>query len=541
MSLGRRPGVQLTILVLAGAALRAIGLGDDPLWLDEANGVLIAGRSLPGIVEALSRDGNPPLHYFLLHGWTTIFGSSEAAVRGLSALLGLALIPAVFGLMRSMFPTRSGAAIAAAAVVTVSPLHVYYSQEARMYSLTPLLGAGALWTLHRALETGRRSMLAAHAILLAAGLYTHNHFLFVLPLAPAAAVLAPGPRGRVRGAAEASGAVALAVLLWAPWVPVLQEQAASGVGAWIPGIWERTPPMLALAKSFEAMGVGGLFPGYLRELGLVTREVLPPAGWTIVRWIGAGLATFLVGLALAPRPRAADAAPPAAERVATLRLLLLLVLPLLLPWLASLLVRPVYLVGRYEMVGFVAFAGLVGLGGEASGARFGRAMRFGAAGVWVVLAAVVLAAYFQVQARAFPHELRIAQWLRGNASAGDVVVFPGLSRAVGEYYLSRWEHPADRRSFPAEVGKHHGWFDAGEALRDPAALDAEATDTAAALRDVVRAGHRAFLVDRPAGGAAGEVQLRLKRRLTAELGAPRPGWRPHPSREPSLVYWEAAP
>jgi hypothetical protein len=219
---------------------------------------------------------------------------------------------------------------------------------------------------------------------------------------------------------------------------------------------------------------------------------------------------------------------------------MLLVLPLALPWLASLLLRPVYLVGRYEMVGFVAHAAFVGLGADAWHRRAGTAVAAGFGAAWVGLAALVLTAHFQVQSHAFPLDLRVAQWLRGNASAGDVVVFPGLTRAVGEYYLTRWDHPVGRRSFPADVAEHPGWFEAEVALRAPGAMDAEAATLARELRQEVDGGARVFLVDRPTGGAAGEVQARLRRRLEQELGAPRPGWRPHPSREPAIVFWGGA-
>src|SRR5215204_2855486 len=39
-----------------------------PLWLDEAQSVAIARRSLPGLVDALREDGAPPVYYVALHG-----------------------------------------------------------------------------------------------------------------------------------------------------------------------------------------------------------------------------------------------------------------------------------------------------------------------------------------------------------------------------------------------------------------------------------------------------------------------------------------
>ena len=54
------------------------------LWLDEAQSVAIAHRSLPGIVDALRADGAPPIYYVVLHVWMSVFGTGDTAVRSLS-------------------------------------------------------------------------------------------------------------------------------------------------------------------------------------------------------------------------------------------------------------------------------------------------------------------------------------------------------------------------------------------------------------------------------------------------------------------------
>ena len=86
----------LAVCALAAAIVFiAVGIGR-PVWLDEANSVLIAGHGFSGIVDALSRDNNLPLYYFLLSGWMRVFGNSEIAVRSLSAVFYLAGCAAAF-------------------------------------------------------------------------------------------------------------------------------------------------------------------------------------------------------------------------------------------------------------------------------------------------------------------------------------------------------------------------------------------------------------------------------------------------------------
>lgn len=523
----RMEAILWALLLSLAAALRFYRLGDNPLWLDEANGVLIAWGSPREVVDALTRDGNPPLYYWLLHGWMKIFGASEAGVRGFSALVGTASVAAVGWASRALFPSRPIGALAAGVITALATLHVYYSQEARMYSLTPLLGVGVLVLLHRALESDRAWRWAPVSALLAAGLFTHNYFLFVLPVVPLAALWTPGRRSRARAVALATLAVGVAVLVWSPWIPVLRGQMASGVGAWIPGIWRGTPPEWALVHSFEAMGPGGVFPGYLRELGRLTGELLPEGGWAMVRRVGLVLS---LGLVAGGAVRAAQGGDRAAAR----RTVLLLTVPLALPFAASYVLTPVYLVGRYEMVAFTAFALLAGYGFDELRRvqGFGRGVAVAVAVAWVVSSALGLTAYFGVQG--FPHELRVAQWLRGVTGPADVTVFPGYSRAVPEYYLRRWNVPGERVSFPAEVGTHPGWFDAAAALRDRATTDQEAAELAARLRGTLANGGRVFLVDRSTSSQAAEVDGLLRTRLRAALGDPEPGWTAHPERPPSV-------
>src|SRR5262249_53125525 len=148
-----------------------------------------------------------------LHAWMSVFGNSEAAVRGLPVICGVASVIAVYATARAFFPGRRLAAFAAGAIIPLAPPPLFYSQKCRRYPLAAVIGVMALLALHRGLESGRRGPFIAHAALLAVGLYTHSYFLFLLPFGAVAALLAPGERlGRRRAfvasvlAAGAAGA-----------------------------------------------------------------------------------------------------------------------------------------------------------------------------------------------------------------------------------------------------------------------------------------------------------------------------------------------
>jgi len=128
------------LLAILGLALilRFYRLDAQSLWADEGTSVALAPRSLIQIARDASHDIHPPLYYFLLHYWVRLFGTSEAAVRSLSAIVGTFLVAATYALGRRLFNPRLG--LTAAFIAALSPFQVYYSQETRMYILAALLG-----------------------------------------------------------------------------------------------------------------------------------------------------------------------------------------------------------------------------------------------------------------------------------------------------------------------------------------------------------------------------------------------------------------
>ena len=91
------------------------------------------------IAQDAAHDIHPPLYYWLLRLWTTVFGLSEFALRSLSAVLGTLLVLVIYGLGTRLFNRTTG--LAAAFIAAIAPFQVYYSQEARMYILVALEGA----------------------------------------------------------------------------------------------------------------------------------------------------------------------------------------------------------------------------------------------------------------------------------------------------------------------------------------------------------------------------------------------------------------
>ncbi len=135
-----RTTVLILVLVATalGAGLRTYSLAEDNLWRDEmASTVLSGATNVEAVVDTTAhRDAHPPGYYLLLHAWRRVFGSSDAAIRSLSVVLGIAAIPAMFFLGRELFGTSVG--LTAAFILSAMPTSIRFSQEARNYALLTL-------------------------------------------------------------------------------------------------------------------------------------------------------------------------------------------------------------------------------------------------------------------------------------------------------------------------------------------------------------------------------------------------------------------
>ena len=125
------------VILLVGFVLRVISLNQS-LWLDEATSALVARMSLTDIfTKFLPADFHPPLYYIVLKYWVNVFGSSEISLRIPSTIFGILTIYFVFLITKKLFDSKTG--YLASLLLATSGLAVYYSQEARMYSMAAFL------------------------------------------------------------------------------------------------------------------------------------------------------------------------------------------------------------------------------------------------------------------------------------------------------------------------------------------------------------------------------------------------------------------
>ncbi|GIK42364.1 MAG: hypothetical protein BroJett011_61970 [Chloroflexota bacterium] len=132
--LRRRPLLAITALA---ALLRLPTLGLESLWYDEAFTAWLANLPIGNLWAATLGDVHPPTWYLIEWAVSHSIGTGEFSLRLVSALAGVALVPAVWRLSGHFHATRN-TQHTAALVTALAPFTIYYSQEARPYSLLML-------------------------------------------------------------------------------------------------------------------------------------------------------------------------------------------------------------------------------------------------------------------------------------------------------------------------------------------------------------------------------------------------------------------
>jgi 4-amino-4-deoxy-L-arabinose transferase-like glycosyltransferase len=214
----RMPGVPSWFAPLAiiclGFAIRVYGFDRLSLWLDEIYVVDYARlpwRDVFGFEGAY--DNHPPL-YFVLVKLTSLVSSEVNGLRYLSIVTGTLTILVVYALTLRL--VNRNAAMLASLILALSPLHVWYSQEGRMYAPTTLTIAISYYTLIRFLERGSPRWGIGYGATLVIAMYLDYSALYAL--APQAFVVLALVWRNWRRLRSWVAVVAGAGLLYLPWI-----------------------------------------------------------------------------------------------------------------------------------------------------------------------------------------------------------------------------------------------------------------------------------------------------------------------------------
>jgi mannosyltransferase len=224
---GKRSCALLVVILALALGLRVFHLGERVVWFDEANSLLIAQAKPAQIVDAVRDDVHTPFYYITLRWWQCAF-HGEIGARLLSVFAGVATVAVVYALGTELAGRAAG--LLGAALLSLCPLHVWYSQEIRMYALQTLLVSLSFLFLLRALRDGRITLWGGYSFFTALSLYAQYTSLF--------GIVAQGLFVAIRFRQKLRAwllAQCVVVLLFAPCLHLLVSQATTTIGeSWLP-------------------------------------------------------------------------------------------------------------------------------------------------------------------------------------------------------------------------------------------------------------------------------------------------------------------
>jgi mannosyltransferase len=309
----------LAALFLLDVAVRFHGLGAQSLWADEIAAVEIAKQPLRVLWSTwMVRETNPPLYYSALHLWMEMFGRSDIAVRGLSAVIGTMVAPLMYVLGRAIASKRVG--LIAALLAALWSHQLFYSQEARGYILGTvgaLIAVIGLVNITDQVTAPTRSRTAgqrlwpwfAYAFGAVIAVYTHTTHVLLPLLASLYFVWLWAFRGDRRPSSllawTATNAAVVCIWAWWGWITWLQVHLEKPNFGWIgkPSLSQGVsivlnlygPAGVTLAKSLGRtvlLGMGGLF---IAAAAWGASRLRPErAGMLAVFGIGAPLLLFAI-------------------------------------------------------------------------------------------------------------------------------------------------------------------------------------------------------------------------------------------------------
>jgi len=166
-------------LVVLGFSLRVYDLTKESLWLDEHESIRWANLTISKIIQP-SEGGirDIPLYNITLHYWVSLFGDGEFSVRFLSVIFGILALIMLYKIASLLFDRTTG--IISLTIMALSTYHIYYSQEARRYSLMLFLAIASFYFLIKVLRERKKTATIYYVISTVLLLYTHIFGVFIV-------------------------------------------------------------------------------------------------------------------------------------------------------------------------------------------------------------------------------------------------------------------------------------------------------------------------------------------------------------------------
>jgi len=169
--------ISALLLFFFALGLRIYDLADESLWMDELRQVYSYPHSFQQIIYDAASQSQPPLDYWIGH-LVHYFASSDFAVRFPSALFGAGSV-----LMIALIVSRLCSwpiSLYLGSIGAILPFNLYYSQEARPYSIAVFLFLCVIWSLDRLIVNRHKIFMPVSVLLFFSTAFLYSRTLFPL-------------------------------------------------------------------------------------------------------------------------------------------------------------------------------------------------------------------------------------------------------------------------------------------------------------------------------------------------------------------------
>ncbi len=227
----KRERLVLSAIFLFCFAIRVAYIDQKNLWFDEVFSWHISISSFYEIIVRTTNDIHPPLYYFILKIWNFFFGDSVFSMRLLSAIFTSFAAFFIYGVSKRFM--RPSVAFIPLILYCISPLNLFYSQEARMSGMNLLFNIAALYYFILILENeySIRKLIRTPTLYLfiffeSAAIYTHYFSFFIF--AAQLVYLVIHFKNDIRAYRPFAIAYSAVITIYLIWIPALIEHVKRG-------------------------------------------------------------------------------------------------------------------------------------------------------------------------------------------------------------------------------------------------------------------------------------------------------------------------
>jgi len=363
-------------------------LGEESLWLDEGIALRLA-RAKP-IVVTIERafNNHPPVYFLTLHYWVKLFGDSLLYARFLSVIFGVLTIIMLYILGRLLFNERVG--LLSAFLSAISMFHIYYAQEARMYTMVAFLSLVSMYFLVKLFEKRTFAISTGYVLSSFVLLYTHYSALLVILAQNIYFIVMVLFKRKELHELNPKRWFKLQVLLVVLYLPWTQVAIRRFVGIQTASYWIPQPSVFSLVDS-------------LREY----------AGSTMLLVIFMALLVFFLVLLFTKLH--IKVYLPATRKIYLLFVWFLV--PVLGPFVVSQFSNSLY-VTKYTITSSLAFYFLVALGIDNIKHKYFKFLTIGV--IFALFLASILKYYTETNKLPFD---KVAGYMKENAKRGDLIIY----------------------------------------------------------------------------------------------------------------------